>query len=72
MKLRVAILYGGRSGEHEISIRSARAIMEHMDTSKYERIEYFIDKNGKWNPRPILPEPGAQPEIDVVFPADRE
>jgi D-alanine-D-alanine ligase len=68
MKLRVAILYGGRSGEHEISIRSAKAIMEHMDTSKYERIEYFIDKNGKWNPRPILPEPGAQPEIDVVFP----
>jgi D-alanine-D-alanine ligase len=68
MKLRVAILYGGRSGEHEISIRSAKAIMERMDPSKYERIEYFIDKNGKWNPRPILPEPGAQPEIDVVFP----
>ncbi len=68
MKLRVAILYGGRSGEHEISIRSAKAIMERMDPSKYEKIEYFIDKNGKWNPRPILPEPGAQPEIDVVFP----
>jgi D-alanine-D-alanine ligase len=68
MKLRVAILYGGRSGEHEISIRSAKAIMERMDPSKYERIEYFIDKDGKWNPRPILPEPGAQPEIDVVFP----
>ena len=68
MKLRVAILYGGRSGEHEISIRSAKGIMERMDPSKYERIEYFIDKNGKWNPRPILPEPGAQPEIDVVFP----
>jgi D-alanine-D-alanine ligase len=68
MKLRVAILYGGRSGEHEISIRSAKAIMERMDPSKYERIEYFIDKDGKWNPRPILPEPGAQPDIDVVFP----
>jgi D-alanine-D-alanine ligase len=68
MKLRVAILYGGRSGEHEISIRSAKAIMERMDPSKYEKIEYFIDKDGKWNPRPILPEPGAQPEIDVVFP----
>ncbi|PWU09690.1 MAG: D-alanine--D-alanine ligase A [Terriglobia bacterium] len=68
MKLRVAILYGGRSGEHEISIRSARAIMERMDPSKYETIEYFIDKEGKWSPRPILPEPMAQPEIDVVFP----
>jgi D-alanine-D-alanine ligase len=68
MKLRVAILYGGRSGEHEISIRSAKAIMEQLDAAKYEQIEYFIDKAGKWNPRPILPEPGAQPEIDVVFP----
>src|SRR5436309_3802130 len=68
MKIRVAILYGGRSGEHEISLRSARAIMDRMDPAKYEKIEYFIDQEGKWNPRPILPEPGAQPEIDVVFP----
>jgi len=67
-KLRVAILYGGRSGEHEISIRSARAVMEHMDPDKYEQASYFIDKDGKWSPRPILPEPGAQPDIDVVFP----
>jgi D-alanine-D-alanine ligase len=69
MKLRVAVLYGGRSGEHEISIRSAKAIMERMDPAKYEIIGYFIDQDGKWNPRPILPEPGAQPGIDVVFPA---
>ncbi len=68
MKLRVAILYGGRSGEHEISIRSANAVMEGMDPAKYEQIPYFIDRDGKWSPRPILPEPGAQPDIDVVFP----
>src|SRR5206468_5386767 len=68
MKRRVAILYGGRSGEHEISLRSARAIMDRMDPAKYEKIEYFIDKQGKWNPRAILPEPGAHPDIDVVFP----
>jgi D-alanine-D-alanine ligase len=68
MKRRVAILYGGRSGEHEISLRSARAIMDRMDPAKYEKIEYFIDKQGKWNPRPILPEPDAHPGIDVVFP----
>src|SRR5215472_7825068 len=69
MKLRVALLYGGRSGEHEISIRAAKAIMERMDPAKYEITEYFIDQDGKWNPGPILPEPGAQPGIDVVFPA---
>jgi D-alanine-D-alanine ligase len=68
MKRRVAIVYGGRSGEHEISLRSARAIMDRMDPAKYEKIEYFIDKQGKWSPRPILPEPDAHPEIDVVFP----
>ncbi len=68
MKLRVAVLYGGRSGEHEVSVRSARAVIDALDPAKYEAIEYFIDQQGRWVPRPILPEPGAQPEIDVVFP----
>ena len=68
MKLRVAVLYGGRSGEREVSINSAKAIMQRMDPAKYEIIEYFIDKQGRWKPRAILAEPGAQPEIDVVFP----
>jgi D-alanine-D-alanine ligase len=39
-----------------------------MDPAKYEKIEYFIDKDGKWSPHAIGPEPGAHPEIDVVFP----
>jgi D-alanine-D-alanine ligase len=68
MKTRVAVIYGGRSGEHEISIRSAKSIMAGLDAARYDIIEYFIDKAGKWAPRPILPEPGAHPEIDVVFP----
>jgi D-alanine-D-alanine ligase len=68
MKLRVAVIYGGRSGEHEISVRSARSIMAGLDPEKYEQVEYFIDKNGKWSPGPILPEPGAHPDIDVAFP----
>jgi D-alanine-D-alanine ligase len=68
MKLRVAVLYGGRTGEHEVSVRSARAILNALDPEKFERIEYFIDQQGKWLPHPILPEPGAHPDIDVVFP----
>jgi D-alanine-D-alanine ligase len=51
-----------------VSIRSAKAILAGMDTEKYEKIEYFIDKEGKWSPHAIGPEPGAHPEIDVVFP----
>ncbi len=68
MKLRIAVIYGGRSGEHEVSVRSARAILDALDPARYERIEYFIDQQGKWLPKPILPEPGAHPDIDVVFP----
>jgi D-alanine-D-alanine ligase len=68
VKLRVAVLYGGRSGEHEVSIRSARSILAAMDREKYEPLEYFIAKDGKWSPRAIQPEPGSNPGIDVVFP----
>jgi D-alanine-D-alanine ligase len=68
MRLRVAVLYGGRSGEHEVSVRSARSIMAALDRDRYEVIEYFIGKDGRWRPAPLLPEPFANPGIDVVFP----
>jgi len=68
MKLRVAVIFGGRTGEHEVSVRSAKSILQGLDAEKYETQEYFIDKQGKWSPRPIVPEPGAHPDIDVVFP----
>jgi D-alanine-D-alanine ligase len=68
VKLRVAVIYGGRSGEHEVSIRSAESVMSAMDPEKYEVSRFFIGKDGKWSPRPILPEPGANSGIDVVFP----
>jgi len=68
MKLRVAVIYGGRSGEHEISLRSAKSIIEAMDPDKYKVLHYVISKEGKWRPRSIVPEPRGNPEIDVVFP----
>src|ERR1051325_5880093 len=68
MKTRVAVIYGGRTGEHDVSVRSAKAILAGLDPAKYEASEYFIDREGKWRPRPILPEPGAHSDIDVVFP----
>jgi len=68
VKLRVAVLYGGRSGEHEVSIRSAESVMAAMDRARYQILPVFISKEGRWEPRPILPEPGANPDIDVVFP----
>jgi D-alanine-D-alanine ligase len=66
MKTRVAVVYGGRSGEHEISLLSAESVIAAMDPERYEITRYLIGKDGRWSPGPILPEPGA--EIDVVLP----
>jgi D-alanine-D-alanine ligase len=68
MKTRVAIVYGGRSGEHEISLVSAEAVMAAMNPERYEIIRCKIGKDGIWHPRPIVPEPGGNADIDVVFP----
>jgi len=68
-RIRLALIFGGRSGEHEISIRSAESIKRALDPARYSLAEYFIDKEGKWHPGPISPEPGANSGIDVVFPA---
>lgn len=68
MKQRVAVLYGGRSGEHEVSLLSARSVIDALDAASFQVIPYLIDKHGRWDPAPIVPEPGANPGIDVVFP----
>lgn len=48
-KLRVGILFGGKSAEHEISIKSAANIIEAIDRNKYEVLLIGIDKEGKWS-----------------------
>jgi D-alanine-D-alanine ligase len=48
MKTRVGVIFGGRSGEHEISVRSARSVIEQIDKDKYEVIPVAISKDGKW------------------------
>jgi D-alanine-D-alanine ligase len=47
-KLRVGILFGGKSAEHEISVISARNIVAAMDKQKYEIVAIGIDKQGHW------------------------
>ncbi len=47
--LRVALLFGGKSAEHEISLISARNIVEAMDKNKYEVVAIGIDKQGRWH-----------------------
>jgi D-alanine-D-alanine ligase len=51
-KLRVGIVYGGRSGEHEVSVTSAGSIFKHIDRTKYEPVAIKIEKDGRW----VLPD----------------
>ncbi|MBN2814937.1 MAG: D-alanine--D-alanine ligase A, partial [Bacteroidales bacterium] len=47
-KLRIAIVFGGRSAEHEVSLQSARNVIESLDRNKYEPVLIGIDKEGRW------------------------
>jgi D-alanine-D-alanine ligase len=47
-KIRIAILFGGRSAEHEISLLSAKNIIDAIDKGKYEPVMIGIDKKGGW------------------------
>lgn len=48
MKLRIGVIFGGRSGEHEVSVRSARSVIEAIDKARYEVVPVAITKEGKW------------------------
>ncbi|OGZ98277.1 MAG: D-alanine--D-alanine ligase A [Candidatus Sungbacteria bacterium RIFCSPHIGHO2_02_FULL_47_11] len=48
-KIRVGILFGGKSAEHEVSLQSAKNIVEALDKKKYEPILIGIDKKGRWH-----------------------
>jgi D-alanine-D-alanine ligase len=83
-KLRVGILFGGRSGEHEVSLMSARSILEAIDRKKFSVVLIGITKQGRWltgeNATRLLagkklPRAGSPPmlpreiaQVDVVFP----
>src|SRR5919206_3772332 len=47
-KLRVGVIYGGRSGEHEVSLASAAAVIQSLDPERYLPIAILIEKDGRW------------------------
>jgi D-alanine-D-alanine ligase len=47
-KIRVGVIYGGKSGEHEVSVASAASIFRHLDAGKYDAVPIRIDKSGRW------------------------
>lgn len=48
-RLRVGIVFGGRSGEHEVSVRSARGILSALDPARFEAVPIGIDRSGAWH-----------------------
>jgi D-alanine-D-alanine ligase len=47
-RLRVGVLYGGRSGEHEVSLASAASVFANLDRTRYEPVPIRIEKDGRW------------------------
>jgi D-alanine-D-alanine ligase len=61
-RIRVGILFGGKSAEHEISLLSAKNIIDALDRSKYEPVLIGIDKSGRWV--------SSEPSTFLLNPAD--
>ena len=59
-KLRIGVIFGGRSGEHEVSLRSAESVINAIDKTRYEVVPIAITKEGRWlvsgNATALLPE----------------
>lgn len=47
-KIKVIVIYGGKSGEHEVSLRSARSVISAINKDKYEVVPLAVAKDGKW------------------------
>ena len=60
-RLRVAVLAGGRSSEHEISLASARSVLDALDPERYEAVTIEIGRDGRWG----LPPGGATGELPI-------
>lgn len=61
-KIKVAVLMGGKSSEHEISILSGQQVVSNLNLNKYEILPVVISKTGDWKPESILDK-----KIDIVF-----
>ncbi len=69
-KTRVGVIFGGRSGEHEVSLRSARSVIDAFDADRYEIVPIGINKQGRWllknQASLLLTGPGDRPETALV------
>jgi D-alanine-D-alanine ligase len=62
-KLRIGVIYGGRSGEHEVSIASAAAVIKNLNRARYEPVPIRIDKDGRWTIQDRPPTSSSAAEV---------
>ncbi|HEY8551251.1 MAG TPA: D-alanine--D-alanine ligase family protein [Vicinamibacterales bacterium] len=62
-RLRVGVIYGGRSGEHEVSLASAAAVIANLDRQRYEPVALRIEKDGRWTLADRLPSVSSAAEV---------
>jgi D-alanine-D-alanine ligase len=67
-RLRIATIFGGRSGEHEVSLMSAQSVLENLDPAKYEVLEIGITKKGKWVSGPSTLQAFKDQEFESLVP----
>jgi D-alanine-D-alanine ligase len=63
-KLRVALLYGGRSTEHEISLESATSVLRNLDPARYDIVPVYVDQHGAFH-RPRLPASSSDKPLEL-------
>ncbi|MGG1552847.1 D-alanine--D-alanine ligase [Paenibacillus ferrarius] len=69
-KIRIGLIYGGKSGEHDVSLQTALAVMKAVDFQKYEITPFYISKKGEWQSGPALGAPAASVE-ELTFQAGK-
>ncbi len=62
-RVRVGVLYGGRSGEHEVSLASAAAVFANLDRNRYEPVAIRIEKDGRWGLAERAPTASSAAEV---------
>jgi D-alanine-D-alanine ligase len=67
-RIKVGVVYGGRSVEHEVSLVSARAIMDALDPRRYTVVPILVGKDGRWPAKQIERLLGHASGLDVVIP----
>ena len=68
--MKVCVIYGGMSTEHEVSLQSSKNVIDNLDKDKYKIYPIFIDKNGEWihNDKKLKDIVEFLSKMDVVFP----